>query len=222
MLVERGDRSKRWPTAFRGSEPLDLAERLMLALEAGEAAGGDKRGRQSAAMRVHHAEEYCVARPARRRASPIRWRSCGGCYAIARLQLLPFVEGMPRRGAAARPRRRAWCRAARLPAAAIARAVAAARRDDMTRCSIRTETFSASTCRPNACRRCWPRLPRHPRARSSKLRELDLTDVHPAVVFEPTAPYRTRAASAMSADCGRSRSRRSRRRFAPVSSRRSR
>lgn len=24
-----------------------------------------------------------------------------------------------------------------------------------------------------------------------KLRELDLTDVHPAVVFEPTAPYRT-------------------------------
>ena len=24
-----------------------------------------------------------------------------------------------------------------------------------------------------------------------KLRTLDLTDVHPAVVFEPTAPYRT-------------------------------
>ena len=23
-----------------------------------------------------------------------------------------------------------------------------------------------------------------------KLRELDLTDVHPAIVFEPTAPYR--------------------------------
>ena len=23
-----------------------------------------------------------------------------------------------------------------------------------------------------------------------KLRELDLTDIHPAVVFEPTAPYR--------------------------------
>ena len=26
-----------------------------------------------------------------------------------------------------------------------------------------------------------------------KLRELDLTDVHPAVVFEPTAPYRARS-----------------------------
>jgi hypothetical protein len=24
-----------------------------------------------------------------------------------------------------------------------------------------------------------------------KLRQLDLTDVHPAVIFEPTAPYRT-------------------------------
>ena len=31
---------------FRASEGLDLAERLMLAMEAGEAAGGDKRGRQ--------------------------------------------------------------------------------------------------------------------------------------------------------------------------------
>jgi len=44
--------------AFRASEALDLAERLMLALEAGEAAGGDKRGRQSAALKVHHLEDY--------------------------------------------------------------------------------------------------------------------------------------------------------------------
>ena len=28
-----------------------------------------------------------------------------------------------------------------------------------------------------------------------KLRELDLTDVHPAVVFEPTAPYREDSAT---------------------------
>lgn len=27
-----------------------------------------------------------------------------------------------------------------------------------------------------------------------KLRQLDLTDVHPAIVFEPTAPYRKGAA----------------------------
>lgn len=41
------------------------------------------------------------------------------------------------------------------------------------------------------------RLPRNLRAYRSilaeieKLRALDLTDVHPSVIFEPTAPYRT-------------------------------
>ncbi|MEZ5843678.1 MAG: DUF1028 domain-containing protein [Hyphomicrobiaceae bacterium] len=37
---------------------LSLPERLMTAMEAGEAAGGDKRGRQSAALRVHRGEDY--------------------------------------------------------------------------------------------------------------------------------------------------------------------
>lgn len=35
-----------------------LAERLIAALEAGEAAGGDKRGKQSAALRIHTSEDY--------------------------------------------------------------------------------------------------------------------------------------------------------------------
>lgn len=35
-----------------------LAERLIGALEAGEAAGGDKRGKQSAALRIHTTEDY--------------------------------------------------------------------------------------------------------------------------------------------------------------------
>jgi uncharacterized Ntn-hydrolase superfamily protein len=38
--------------AFLASAGLPLAERLMLAMEAGEAAGGDKRGRQSVALQV--------------------------------------------------------------------------------------------------------------------------------------------------------------------------
>ncbi|NNU82068.1 DUF1028 domain-containing protein [Halovulum dunhuangense] len=37
---------------------LPFAERLMTAMEAGEAAGGDKRGRQSAALRIHRTEDY--------------------------------------------------------------------------------------------------------------------------------------------------------------------
>lgn len=35
-----------------------LAERLLAAMAAGEAAGGDKRGRQSAALRIHGDEDY--------------------------------------------------------------------------------------------------------------------------------------------------------------------
>lgn len=44
--------------SFRGSGDEPLSERLILALEAGQAAGGDKRGRQSAALYVVDREEY--------------------------------------------------------------------------------------------------------------------------------------------------------------------
>jgi uncharacterized Ntn-hydrolase superfamily protein len=44
--------------AFVKSQGLPLAERLLAALAAGEAAGGDKRGKQSAALRIHGAEVY--------------------------------------------------------------------------------------------------------------------------------------------------------------------
>ena len=45
-------------TAFDATEGAPLTERLMSALEAGEAAGGDKRGRQSAALRVHRGQDW--------------------------------------------------------------------------------------------------------------------------------------------------------------------
>ncbi len=43
---------------YKAHMHLPLAERLMTAMEAGEAAGGDKRGRQSAALRVHRDQDY--------------------------------------------------------------------------------------------------------------------------------------------------------------------
>src|SRR5688500_9863636 len=43
--------------AFEGSKK-SFAERLIAALEAGEAAGGDKRGKQSAALLIHSTEAY--------------------------------------------------------------------------------------------------------------------------------------------------------------------
>ena len=44
--------------AYERSTGLPLAERLLLALEAGDAAGGDKRGKQAAAIRVCTTEAY--------------------------------------------------------------------------------------------------------------------------------------------------------------------
>jgi uncharacterized Ntn-hydrolase superfamily protein len=44
--------------AFMASEGLPLAQRLILGMQAGERAGGDKRGKQSAALRIHADEDY--------------------------------------------------------------------------------------------------------------------------------------------------------------------
>ena len=86
--------------AFRDSASEGLAERLLLALEAGDAAGGDKRGRQSAALRVHHTEDYALLDlRVDEHAQPVT--ELRRVYEIAKLQLLPFVEGMPKKNAAA-------------------------------------------------------------------------------------------------------------------------
>lgn len=89
--------------SYRESEGQDLAERLMRAMEAGEAAGGDKRGRQSASLRVHHVEDYPLL-DLRVDEHPQPVAELRRVFEIARLQLLPFVQGMPTRkhpGAAA-------------------------------------------------------------------------------------------------------------------------
>ena len=82
--------------AFRASAGIDLAERMLLAMEAGQTAGGDKRGRQSAALKVVDTEDYpLVDLRVDEHPHPIPelWR----VYTVAKLQLLPFVAGMPRK-----------------------------------------------------------------------------------------------------------------------------
>ena len=44
--------------AYRESAGQPMAERLLAAMAAGEAAGGDKRGKQAAALRIHGDEDY--------------------------------------------------------------------------------------------------------------------------------------------------------------------
>ena len=50
--------AKAMALAFEASVDEELAERLLRTLEAGQEAGGDRRGRQSAGIRVVHTEEY--------------------------------------------------------------------------------------------------------------------------------------------------------------------
>ena len=44
--------------AYEAERTLPFARRLLAAMRAGEAAGGDKRGRQSAALLIHDSEDY--------------------------------------------------------------------------------------------------------------------------------------------------------------------
>jgi uncharacterized Ntn-hydrolase superfamily protein len=83
--------------AFRASEGMPLDERLMRAMEAGDAAGGDRRGRQSASLRLQGEEAYPALdlRVDEHRQPVAELRRV---LEIARLQLVPFVDGMPRRG----------------------------------------------------------------------------------------------------------------------------
>ncbi len=78
------------------SEASPLHERLMLALEAAQAAGGDKRGKQSAALKVFNKEEFAWldVRVDEHRHPVAELRRV---LEIAKQQLLPFIDGMPSR-----------------------------------------------------------------------------------------------------------------------------
>jgi len=89
-------------SAFERNGDADLAERLMVALEAGDRAGGDKRGKQSAAMLIYGDEAYpWLDIRVDEHAAPVA--ELRRVLEIGRHQLIPFVEGMPRRGSTPAP-----------------------------------------------------------------------------------------------------------------------
>jgi uncharacterized Ntn-hydrolase superfamily protein len=73
-----------------------LSLRLLSALAAGQAAGGDKRGRQCAALYVVDAEVFPLW-DLRVDENPDPVAELQRIYPIAETQLLPFVEGLPTR-----------------------------------------------------------------------------------------------------------------------------
>lgn len=95
MLI-RGETVSAMAESFSASADQDLADRLMLALEAGQAGGGDKRGRQCSALLVVDREDYPLW-DLRVDEHPEPVAELRRVFEIAKLQLLPFVTGLPTR-----------------------------------------------------------------------------------------------------------------------------
>ncbi len=82
--------------AFGASADEPLSERLLRALESGKAAGGDKRGCQSAALYVVKSEPYpYLDLRVDEHSDPVA--ELRRIYEVAKGELLPFVEAMPTR-----------------------------------------------------------------------------------------------------------------------------
>ena len=82
---------------FERESALSLVDRLMSALEAGQAAGGDKRGKQSAALKVvspHSLIPVCDLRVDEHQAPVLELRRI---LEVAKVQLFPFLRSMPSR-----------------------------------------------------------------------------------------------------------------------------
>ncbi len=85
--------------AYRAQEGAPLAERLLAALAAGEAAGGDKRGKQAAALLIHATETYAFL-DLRVDDHPEPVAELQRLYAVSLERFQPFVACLP---SAARP-----------------------------------------------------------------------------------------------------------------------
>lgn len=82
--------------AFAAAAARPLAERLIAAMQAGEAAGGDKRGRQSAALRIQGPEDYpALDLRADDHADPLA--ELARLHAVSLERFQPFVACLPRR-----------------------------------------------------------------------------------------------------------------------------
>lgn len=82
--------------SFESSDAKPLVERLLAALAAGQAAGGDKRGRQSAAVKVYSTEEY-PALDLRVDEHPDPVAELLRVYGVAEKTLVPLLEMLPTR-----------------------------------------------------------------------------------------------------------------------------
>jgi len=83
-------------TTFEASEGEPLPERLVRALEAGQAVGGDKRGKQSAAVTTVKDQPYPYI-DLRVDEHPDPVVELRRIYEVVKVQMLPFIEALPTR-----------------------------------------------------------------------------------------------------------------------------
>jgi uncharacterized Ntn-hydrolase superfamily protein len=171
--------------AFEASQKEGLGQRLLLALEAGQKAGGDKRGRQSAALKVMGEEAYAML-DLRVDEHPNPVTELRRIFAVAQQQLVPFVAGMPTRDDFGRS-----------PSAEVTALLltppterpGARRLADADMQSVGTDSevlarwmgtsFTNDRIAHNL------NVYRDIVAEITRLRELDLAALHPAIVFDP-------------------------------------
>lgn len=85
---------KAMETSFNEQGTLDLTERLLRALEAGQAAGGDKRGKQSASLYVVDTEAYpLIDVRVDEHKDPVT--ELRRIYTVMEKRLVPFVKMLP-------------------------------------------------------------------------------------------------------------------------------
>ncbi|MCJ2073232.1 DUF1028 domain-containing protein [Methylobacterium sp. J-030] len=167
---------------FEDGVACDLDERLMRVLEAGEEAGGDRRGKQSAALKIVAGEDYpSLDLRVDEHARPVS--ELRRILTVARKQLVPFVAGMPRRDGPA----------GALPADVAAMLLRPPReRPGAASGDTPQPPLDSAGLPPEAAKRAAHLQERFAPilAEIRTLRSLDLTEVHPPVVFDPSLPYR--------------------------------
>lgn len=95
MLVGE-DTIKAMAETYEANEGMYLPERLLAALIAGQQAGGDKRGKQSAALYVVDREEYAIC-DIRVDEHPDPTKELERIYRVCETDLFPYLQTAPKR-----------------------------------------------------------------------------------------------------------------------------
>jgi uncharacterized Ntn-hydrolase superfamily protein len=177
--------------AFDASVGNQLCERLLGALEAGQLAGGDKRGRQSAALKVVRDEAYAfLDLRVDEHDDPVS--ELRRVFCVAQVQVVPFIEGMSTRS---EPGRVPSVSVTELllkppplrPGARVGATVTADTESKASQAAILAEWFGVAFAPDRVAQSL--NTYRTILLEIRKLREIDLSDHHPAVIFSPTLGY---------------------------------